>query len=405
MLIGLDASRANRQKKTGTEWYSFYLIKELARLDRHNHYRLYLDKAPSKELQEAVGAAPNFDFRVLPWPLTSFWTLGRLSLEMLFHSPDVLFVPAHGLPLIHPRRTINTIHDVAFAREEEVYREEGPKAKTPARRRLLKSLIKLITGGRYRGTTLEYLNWSTAFSLRHSSTIITVSDFTKQEILDCFPFADPGKIEVVHNGFASELYQPSASSESEVEHCLNRYGITNPYFLYVGRLEKKKNTAALIEALALLREEYPEIKEKLVLIGNASYGYDEIKYAIEEFDLELEVIMPGWVEEDELPLIFQQATAFIFPTKHEGFGIPVLQALASGTPTAVSDLPVLREVAGEAVRYFNHFDYSDIAEAMAEIVLNKELRADLRERGFRQAKKFSWYRCATETLALIENRK
>ncbi|MDD4466623.1 MAG: glycosyltransferase family 1 protein, partial [Patescibacteria group bacterium] len=87
MLIGLDASRANRQKKTGTEWYSFYLIKELARLDRHNHYRLYLDKKPSTELQELLAAAPNFDFRILSWPFTSFWTLGRLSLEMLFNSP------------------------------------------------------------------------------------------------------------------------------------------------------------------------------------------------------------------------------------------------------------------------------------------------------------------------------
>lgn len=405
MLIGIDASRANRQKKTGTEWYSFYLIKELARLDRHNRYYLYLDKAPSAELKEAIAAAPNFDFRVLAWPLTSFWTLGRLSIEMLFRRPDVLFVPAHGIPLIHPRRTVNTIHDIAFAREEDVYRPEGPKAKTPARRNFIKFLIKFFSAGRYQGTSLEYLNWSTAFSLRHSETIITVSDFTKQEILECFPFADPGKIKVVHNGFASELYQPAGASSQEADHCLDRYGITRPYFLYVGRLEKKKNTVALVEALAFLREEYPEIKEKLVLIGNASFGYDEVKYVIEEFDLERDVIMPGWVEENELPLIFQQATAFIFPTKHEGFGIPVLQALASGVPTAVSNIPVLREVAGEAVRYFNHLDYTDIAEAMAEVVLNKELRAELRERGFRQAKKFSWYRCATETLALLENKK
>ena len=405
MLIGIDASRANRQKKTGTEWYSFYLIRELARLDRHNRYRLYLDQIPTAELKAIVAEAPNFEFRVLSWPLTSFWTLGRLSLEMLFRRPDVLFVPAHGIPLIHPRRTINTIHDIAFAREEAVYRPEAPKARSAKRRNFIKFLVKVFSGGRYQGTSLDYLFWSTIFSLRHSETIITVSDFTKQEILECFPFADPGKIKVIHNGFASELYEPNGGTNSEADRCLDSYGITRPYFLYVGRLEKKKNTVALVEALAFLREEYPEIKEKLVLIGNASYGYDEVKYVIEEFDLEREVIMPGWVKENELPLIFQQATAFIFPTKPEGFGIPVLQALASGVPTAVSDISVLREVAGEAVRYFNHLDYTEIAEAMAELVLNKELRAELKERGFRQAKKFCWYRCATETLALLENKK
>lgn len=405
MLIGIDASRANRQKKTGTEWYSFYLIKELAAIDRHNQYLLYLDVEPSAELKAAVAEAPNFSFKVLSWPLTSFWTLGRLSLEMLFNKPDILFVPAHGIPLIHPRRTINTIHDVAFARDEAVYRQEDPKATTRRRRRLLKIFIFIVTAGRYRGTTLEYLNWSTIFSLRHSSTIIAVSDFTKQEILDCFPFADPGKIKVVHNGFDAEAYHELLAPDDDAVRRLDYYGISKPYFLYVGRLEKKKNTAALVEALAILREEYPEIKEKLVLIGNASFGYDEVKYAIEEFNLGRDVIMPGWAEEKDLPLIFQQASAFIFPTKHEGFGIPVLQAMASGVPTAVSNISVLHEISGEAVRYFNHLDRHDIADAMAELVLNPELRQELIERGRRQAKKFSWYRCATETLSAIENQK
>lgn len=404
MLIGIDASRANRQKKTGTEWYSFYLIKELAAIDRHNHYLLYLDKKPSPELMAAIAEAPNFSFKILSWPLASFWTLGRLSLEMLFHKPDILFVPAHGIPLIHPRRTINTIHDVAFAREESVYKQEDPKAATRRRRWFLKAFIFVVTAGRYRGTTLEYLNWSTAFSLRRSSTIIAVSDFTKQEILDCFPFANPGKIKVIHNGFDAEAYNQESVTDDAARR-LDYYGITKPYFLYVGRLEKKKNTAALVEAMAILREEYPEIQEKLVLIGNASFGYDEVKYAIEEFNLGRDVVMPGWAEESDLPLIFKQATAFIFPTKHEGFGIPVLQALASGVPTAVSNISVLHEISGEAVRYFNHFDRHDIADAMAELVLNPELRQNLIERGLRQAKKFSWYRCATETLATIENQK
>jgi len=104
MLIGIDASRANLKNKTGTEWYSFYLIKNLAKIDNNNRYILYLDRAPSLELLQIIKDHWNFSYKVLHWPFTSFWTLGRLSLEMLFKRPDVLFVPAHGLPLICPKK-------------------------------------------------------------------------------------------------------------------------------------------------------------------------------------------------------------------------------------------------------------------------------------------------------------
>lgn len=403
MIIGIDASRANLKNKTGTEWYSFYLIKNLAKIDFTNQYILYLDKYPSAELLEIIRDNQNFSFKLLNWPLTSFWTLGRLSLEMIFHRPDVLFVPAHGIPLIHPRRTINTIHDVAFMSERNVYRSEAPKARTKLRRRILKWIIRFVTFGRYEGNSLDYLYWSTMFALRHASKIITVSHFTKEEILKYYPKAKADKIIVVHNGFPVEIFN-EAADDKKIDLILNKYNLSQPYYLYVGRLERKKNTSFLIEALSIIRSDYPEIKEKLVLIGNASYGYDEVKYAIEEFNLGREVLMPGWVEENDLPTIFQGASAFIFPTRHEGFGIPVLQALACGIPTAVSDLPVLHEVAGDSVLYFNQNDKHAIAAAMARIILDKNLRASLIISGEEQVKKFSWLESAKETLAVMENR-
>jgi len=403
MVIGIDASRANRKNKTGTEWYSFYLIKNLAKIDNNNRYVLYLDTDPGIELLQIIKDHWNFSYKVLNWPLTSFWTLGRLSLEMLFKRPDVLFVPAHGIPLIHPKKTINTIHDVAFVRELNIYREEAPKASTKFRRRALKFIIRLITLGKYEGNSLEYLNWSTSFALNHASKIITVSNFTKEEILSYYPKTKANIISVVHNGYPEDLFNKSRNEE-EITAVLNKYNITKPYYLYVGRLEKKKNTSFLVEALSIIRSDYPQIKEKLVLIGNASYGYDEVKYAIEEFNLGKEVIMPGWVEEVDMPNIFKGASAFIFPTRHEGFGIPVLQSLACGTVTAVSDIPVLHEVAGEAVVYFDQNDKRAIAEAMVKLVLDKDLQQQLTIKGLEQAKKFSWLTCAQETLAVIENR-
>ncbi len=403
MVIGIDASRANRKNKTGTEWYSFYLIKSLAKLDNNNRYILYLDKAPGVELLGIIKDRWNFSYKVLKWPFTSFWTLGRLSLEMLFKSPDVLFVPAHGIPLIHPKRTINTIHDVAFMDDFSIYRQEDPKASTKFRRRFLKFIIKLISFGKYSGNSLEYLNWSTTFALRHASQIITVSHFTKEEILKYHPNVKADKITVVHNGYSEDLFN-TKNNETEIKETLERYDISSPYYLYVGRLEKKKNTSFLVEALAIIRSDYPQIKEKLVLAGNASYGYDEVKYAIEEFNLGREIIIPGWVEESDMPNLFKGASAFIFPTRYEGFGIPVLQSLACGVSTAVSDIPVMHEVAGESVIYFNQSNRRDIAEAMVKLVLDNKLKEDLKLKGLEQVKKFSWANCARETLKVLEKR-
>lgn len=403
MVIGIDASRANLKKKTGTEWYSFYVIKNLAVIDKVNQYKLYLDREISEELLAAIKYNNNFSYQVLNWPFNIFWTLGRLSWEMLWHAPDVLFVPAHGIPLIHPRRTVNTIHDIAFTRESSVYRSESLKASTKSKRKIARFLVRLFTFGRHDGNSLDYLKWSTEFALRHASKIITVSNFTKQEILGYYQKTKEQKIKVVYNGYPEELFNEKISSVT-AEEVLKKYDLYQPYFLYVGRLERKKNTPYLIEALSIVRSEYPEIKEKLVLIGNASYGYDEVKYSIEEFDLGREVIMPGWVEEADLPYIFKSASAFIFPTRHEGFGIPVLQALASGLPTAASDLSVIHEIAGDSVLYFDYNSKKAIAEAMTKIVTDQQLRAELIKKGLEQAKKFSWLECAKQTLLVLENK-
>lgn len=402
MVIGIDASRANRDRKTGTEWYSFYLIKNLAKIDSRNHYRLYLDREPSPELIAAVSGNPNFTFKVLHWPVKFFWTLGRLSWEMLIHRPRVLFVPAHALPLFFPKRTITTIHDIAFAREDRLYRFETAQTSWRISRKLVNYFVRIFTRGRYQANSVDYLDWSTRFALQKAKKIITVSDFTKQEISAVYPQADLQKIKVIHNGYNDEIYKLINDPE-KISIVLSKYGLEKPYFLYVGRLEKKKSTPQLVEAVSIMRNYYPEIKEKLVLIGNAGFGYDEVKYVIEEFNLGSDVVTTGWVIEEDMPYIFAAATAFVFPSRHEGFGIPVLQAMACGTPTGVSDIPVLHEIAGDAVCYFDYQDKRAIAEALKELAINHDLREQLRLRGLTRVKDFSWRRCAEETLAELEN--
>lgn len=401
MTIGIDASRANLEHKTGTEWYSFYLIKNLALIDNKNEYRLYLNKPPRPEMLEIVKHNPNFSFKILNWPFYAFWTLGRLTLEMIFNRPDVLFVPAHGLPLFGPFKTVNTIHDIAFVRNSHLYRQAKIKFRFPCLRRVAVWIIRILTLGRYNPSTTDYLYWSTAFALKRAKKIIVVSNFTKSEIMELYPNTRQEKIMVIHNGFNDEAYRPLDDKHRSAG-ILERYGIEGRFFLYAGRLEKKKNIAALVEAFSAFVERRPGNQDKLVLVGDAGFGYDEVKYIIQEFDLENRVIMPGWVREEDLPYIFSAALAFVFSSKYEGFGIPVLQAMACAVPTAVSNIPVMKEVAGDASLYFDPGDKASIRDALISLSDDESLRHRLITSGLSRAQEFSWRKCASETLELLE---
>ena len=425
MLIGIDASRANRGHKSGTEWYSYYLIRWLAKLDKENQYILYTDKPLKGGLLDLttdqyfpnsgqekikfdesgyqVVKSPynNFRVKVLNWPFNFFWTLGRLSLEMLTHQPDVLFVPAHSLPIFSPKKTITTIHDVAFEKNRFLYRIDDIGPECRALRKIICFFVKVFTLGKYGANSTDYLRWSTRFALKHAKKIITVSNFSKSEMLKMYDVKKE-KIKVIYNGYNESLYK-KINNQNEINKISDKYGIERPYLLYVGRLEKKKNTPLLINAFAILKEDNKNIKQKLVLIGDASFGYDEVKYLIEQFDLDSEVIMPGWVEEEDMPYIYNAATAFIFPSKHEGFGIPIIQAMACGVPVIASNIPVLKEIAEEAAMFFNPNDENDMAKVMTEIVNNKKLREKLIIKGGKKVKEFSWEKCAQATLKEINS--
>lgn len=402
MLIGIDASRANRILRTGTEWYSFHIIHYLVALDKDNDYVLYVDREVSADLAAIMKPYKNVHFKKLSWPWPFFWTIGRLTIEMIFRRPDVLFVPAHSLPLVNPKKTLTTIHDIAFARESALYQKKTVRTDGRNKRKLINSLIQIISRGQYGANSLDYLLWSTRHALKNARAIIAVSQFTKDEIIGVYSRRYADKIKVVHNAYDAEHYVFISDSE-ERRSVLQKYGIDTPFFLYVGRLEKKKNTASLVEAFALFKERHPSSSAKLVLIGNAGYGFDEVKYIIEEYNLGNQVIIPGWAEENDLPTIFSAALAFVFPTLHEGFGIPVLQAMACHSPAIISNLPVLKEIADNAAFYFNPRERNDILRAMDLVYSDKVLRESLIEKGIKRAALFSWTRAARETLAIIKN--
>ncbi|MEK7203066.1 MAG: glycosyltransferase family 1 protein [Patescibacteria group bacterium] len=422
MIIGIDASRANRQYKSGTEWYSYYLIRELAKIDAKNQYILYTDKPlingladlslNQKEFknikikinkngwQEITSPFNNFRGKIIKQFLPFFWTLFSLSLEMLFHPSDILFIPAHTLPIIHPRKSAVTVHDVGFIRDHQLYcnKKIGP---TGLISYLLNWLVKIITLGKYGANIFDYHIWSTKFILKHTKKIITISNFSKNEIKEFFS-VDPEKIKVIYHGYNSDLFQPIADSE-KINQVLNKYRVKQPYIFYVGRLEKKKNIPTLVEAYAIMREKYKDIKHKLVLIGRAGYGFDEVNYIIQKFNINNEVILTGWLAEEDMPFIYHGATAFIFPSFYEGFGIPLLQAMACKTPIVASRIPATVEVVEDSALFFDPFNKEEMAEAMAKIIIDNNLRDNLIFKGQKRIKNFSRKKSAQETLAVLEN--
>lgn len=420
MIIGIDASRANRAHKSGTEWYSYYAIRALAKLDDHNEYILYSD-APllggladlcdSQEENVAVrykngyqvlkSPHNNFKAKILKWPWKFFWSQGRLSLEMLFHSPDLLFVPAHALPIIHPRKSIVTIHDIGFRREGALYDRTQIGAEKQRRQGIINALVRIVSFGKYGANSFDYLDWSTSFALRKAHAIIAISAFTKKELMEVYG-NDGRQIHVIHNSYNDELYRPLQKDPRGAE-VLAKYGLREPYIFYVGRLEKKKNIAALVEGMYFLKSQHPELPHKLYLIGDASFGFDDIKYSIHGFRLENDIKTTGWVAENDLPHIYSRADAFVFPSNYEGFGIPLLQAMATHTPIVASNAASIPEIAGEAASLFDPADPRDMAEKIYEVLSDKQLQATLIAEGSERVKHFNSAIWARQMLDLFEN--
>lgn len=423
MIIGIDASRANRKYKSGTEWYSYHLIRELAQIDSKNQYILYADhelvdlidltnsshleakvEYDNKGFQKIKSPHNNFKAKILKWPLSYFWTQGRLSLEMILNKPDVLFVPSHVLPIIHPKKSIVTIHDIGFERDRKLYSQEsmGPKNKEAGG--LVNFLAKIFTIGKFGANIMDYYTWSTLYSLKNAKKILTVSNFTKNEMIEVYKdLVDSkvfNKIKVIHNGFNDKIYKV-IDDFPKITEILEKYGIEPPFIFYLGRLDKKKNISSLIEAFGLMQDSVKGYS--LVLTGAASYGYDEIKYVISEYQLEEKVIKTGWVEEIDLPYILNSASVFAFPSLYEGFGIPLIEAMACGVPVAASNIPPIIEAVGEAALLFDPNNTTSISNSLINLITDKSLREHYIEKGLKQAENYSWEKTAQLTLAEIES--
>jgi len=383
MIIGIDASRANHEQKTGVEGYAYHIIQELKKQETRNkkqtdniQYVLYTDQPLKGEL---ANLPRNWTQKVLRWWPRRFWTQIRLSLEMLLHPPDVLFIPAHVFPIIHPKKTVMTVHDVAALRFKEAY------------------------------SWFErwYSIWSAKQAVKKLWKVIVPSEFTKSVLSSQFLALSSNNIIVIPHGY-DERYMKDIRDSQDIEQILNRYSICQPFLLSIGRLEEKKNTRRIIEAFSILKKNISPISNisaniQLVLIGKPGYGYQKVKEAIEKSPYKKDIIIPGWVDNNDLPTVLEAAEVFVFPSLYEGFGLPVLEAFAAGIPVIASRETSLEEVGGQSVYLVAATDIQDIASGIQEILSNSALRNQLSKEGLERLKQFSWQSAADKTLQTLLN--
>ncbi len=358
-IIGVDASRSNSTQKTGTEYYSYELIRNLAKFD-NAFFRLY-----SKEPLDYLPKSDHCENKVMQFP--RLWSQIRLSWEIFQNPPAVLFEPAHTIPLYHGKKTVVTLHDLGFKHFPELY--------TPLER--------------------IYHSFCMDFSTRHAIKIIAISQATKKDLIDIY-HVDEKKIEVIYHGFDKDKFYPAQKPAGEKIKALM------PYIFFIGRLEAKKNIVNLIKSYGLLRQN-DQIKEKLVLAGRPGYLYEDIKKEIDALPAKIrqDVIELGYVPDEEVGDLSRYASVFAFPSRFEGFGMPLLEEMACGVPVVASNTTSIPEIVGEAGLLSDPDDAEKFSYNLEQAITNIDLRKKIIEKGLKRSAEFSWEKCARETLNLI----
>ena len=367
MKIGFDASRAFTAKKTGTENYSYQILKHLAQIDHKNQYYIYL----ASQHDGLRNWPANFKF--VPISNHLLWTQIGLAGQIFKDPVDLLFVPAHTLPIIRRGniKTTVTVHDLGAQYLPQTHQ--------------LKQRL--------------YLNFMTHYQLRSATCIIAVSQATKADLVEKVGI-DPRKITVIYEGYNQSLFKPMPSIKQEK--VLAKYNLKpGGYFLFVGTIQPRKNLTRLIQAFADYLKTSSK-HERLVLIGSKGWLSEEIYTLPKQLQLQDKVFFLGYVGDEKLPHFYSGAKAFLFPSLFEGFGLPILEAMACGCPVLTSNISSMPEVADNAAILVDPYSVDSILKGIQDIT-EFQTKDKLIKKGFEQIKKFNWKIAANQTLAVLTN--
>lgn len=366
MIIAIDAAVlgvTDDRLKVGVYNFALNLLENLSKYDRENKYLLYsFDKIPVDVLKKF---GTNFINIVLK-PRKGWFNI-RLSLEFIIHKPDIFLGLSQALPYYHPIKSIIYVHDLAFELYPQFYKD-----------------------------SYNRLSRQTKFAAKYAQKLVAVSNTTKNDLIKLYKI-NPDKIEVIYHGVSLVSSTPGESLRNTPGVSLS---LTKPYFLFVGSYKPIKNIPNIIRAFKLFLQEMKK-PYQLILTGSDYWMDTKIVETIKELRLEKSVKLAGFVNENELGNLYKDAAAFVSPSYYEGFGMPLLEAMTSGTPVITSDRGSIPEVVGDSAIIVDPDNIYELKKAMLTISSNEKLRSQLIKKGLNQAQKFSWKKSAVQLFMII----
>jgi len=369
MTIYVDVSSAVHAK-AGIGRYAGSLARALVAREP-DRFALFYNRTGSTLPPEGLESVPARTVRAgyKPWRM-AVWMgqLAGIGYNWLVPGAELFHATEHLLPPLRDVPTVLTVHDMIF----KLFPEHQKRL------------------------NYWYLNATMPLYCRRADAIITVSESSKRDMVAHYGLA-PDRVIVIYEAAAPEFVPATPDAQDEVR---SRYGLPVRYLIHVGTIEPRKNLTRLVEALERLREDGLTIP--LVVVGGKGWLYGEFFRRLEQSDVCDSVIFPGYVPSADLPAIYSAASVAVVPSVYEGFGLPVLEAMACGTPVVSSHSSSLPEMGGEAARYFDPYDVEAMADAISDVWLDGQLQGEMRERGLTQAAKFSWERAAEETWSVYQ---
>jgi glycosyltransferase involved in cell wall biosynthesis len=368
MHIAINAhllAHTNNFRRAGVSNYTEQLLRHLGRVDRGNQYTVFTTKGMRRsdlhlpeQFTVRPSLLPTINPRVrVPWEQF----VAPLLLRLL--GADVYHGVLNVMPLAGSTPAVVTIHD----------------------------LSPFLFPQTFRRVNRVYTRWAIKVSCRHARQLIAVSEFTKQEMIRWLQ-VPADRITVTYNGVDPRFAPPDPLV---LDAFRRRVGLPEQFILFIGTLEPRKNVPTLLEAYARIAS---ETNVPLILGGGKGWLYDEIFAKAEQLNLGDRIRFAGFIDDADLPLWYAAATVFTLPSFYEGFGIPLIEAMACGTPVVASTSSSLPEIVGDAGLLVSPTDPDALGSAILRVLREPDLRAELREQGLVRARRFSWYETAQRTL-------
>ncbi len=374
MKIGIEGQRLYRKRKHGMDMVALELIRELQKLDRKNEYVVFIKLDGDNKIFEKTD---NFKFVELgggPYPAWEQFALPKAARE---EGCDILHCTSNTAPLNPGIPLVVTLHDIIYLESISLFKKSGTWYQK--------------FGNMYRRYVVPRV-------VKKSDKIITVSEFEKKRIKEFFGFpAEDDRLVAIYNGVSEHFRK--IDDQKELQRVKQLYHLPNRFLFFLGNTDPKKNTEGVLKAFSdYLKKTGDDMY--LVMLDYERNALEELLTVIGDKKLINRIILTGYVINTDLPAIYNLCNVFLYPSLRESFGIPMLEAMACGTPVITSNTSSMPEIAGDAALIIDPFKPTDIVDAIVKLSLDKKLCEELITKGYEQAGKFTWKAMAENVLKL-----